>query len=175
MNNWIINVIRTFNRRIQSFETKKKILQFPTQKWGRNSKISNQCWFVFLLQNKSKQSRNPVSRWSIGSGSINEFAFSSDQTLLAIVSQDGFLRVFNYEKMELVAYMKSYFGGLLCVRNVRFSFRFHSILIYSGLLVSWWKIFSGRWWRWFHHVILSRSRRTYATCCLPWPWSHVVD
>jgi WD40 repeat protein len=56
-----------------------------------------------------------VSRWSIGSGSINEFAFSPDHILLAVVSQDGFLRIFNYEKMELVAYMKSYFGGLLCV------------------------------------------------------------
>jgi WD40 repeat protein len=56
-----------------------------------------------------------VSRWSIGNGSINEFSFSPDNVLLAIVSQDGFLRIFNYEKMELVAYMKSYFGGLLCV------------------------------------------------------------
>ncbi|CAF1313864.1 unnamed protein product, partial [Rotaria magnacalcarata] len=63
-----------------------------------------------------KQARNPVSRWSIGSGSINEFAFSPDHVLLAVVSQDGFLRIFNYEKKELVAYMRSYFGGLLCVR-----------------------------------------------------------
>ena len=70
-----------------------------------------------LFQNKSKQARNPIARWSIGSGSINEFAFSPDNTLLAIVSQDGFLRIFNYEKMELVAYMKSYFGGLLCVSS----------------------------------------------------------
>ncbi|CAF1182087.1 unnamed protein product [Adineta ricciae] len=70
---------------------------------------------ISYIKNKSKQARNPVARWSIGSGSINEFAFSPDNTLLAIVSQDGFLRIFNYEKMELVAYMKSYFGGLLCV------------------------------------------------------------
>ncbi|UJR36414.1 hypothetical protein I4U23_029137 [Adineta vaga] len=70
---------------------------------------------ISYLKNKSKQARNPVSRWSIGSGSINEFAFSPDYTLMAIVSQDGFLRIFNYEKMELIAHMKSYFGGLLCV------------------------------------------------------------
>ncbi|CAF0965913.1 unnamed protein product [Rotaria sordida] len=70
---------------------------------------------ISYTKNKSKQTRNPISRWSIGSGSINEFAFSPDNILLAVVSQDGFLRIFNYEKMELVAYMKSYFGGLLCV------------------------------------------------------------
>ncbi|CAF4733423.1 unnamed protein product, partial [Rotaria socialis] len=70
---------------------------------------------ISYLKNKSKQARNPVSRWSIGSGSINEFAFSPDHVLLAVVSQDGFLRIFNYEKKELVAYMRSYFGGLLCL------------------------------------------------------------
>ncbi|CAF3762591.1 unnamed protein product [Rotaria sp. Silwood1] len=74
----------------------------------KNFSISN-------TKNKSKQALNPISRWSIGSGSINEFAFSPDNVLLAVVSQDGFLRIFNYEKMELIAYMKSYFGGLLCV------------------------------------------------------------
>ncbi|CAF4427709.1 unnamed protein product, partial [Rotaria sp. Silwood2] len=69
---------------------------------------------ISYLKSKTKQARNPVSRWSIGSGSINEFAFSPDHILLAVVSQDGFLRIFNYEKKELVAYMRSYFGGLLC-------------------------------------------------------------
>ena len=29
--------------------------------------------------------------------------------------QDGYLRVFNYETMELVGTAKSYFGGLHCV------------------------------------------------------------
>ncbi|CAF1118999.1 unnamed protein product [Adineta steineri] len=70
---------------------------------------------ISYLKNKSKQARNPVARWSIGNGSINEFAFSPDHSLLAIVSQDGFLRIFNYEKMELITHMKSYFGGFLCL------------------------------------------------------------
>uniref|UniRef100_A0A915Q2B1 WD_REPEATS_REGION domain-containing protein n=1 Tax=Setaria digitata TaxID=48799 RepID=A0A915Q2B1_9BILA len=66
---------------------------------------------------KTKTSRNPVYRWAVGSGTLHEFAFSpSDDTkLLATVSQDGFLRIFNYHAMELLAYMKSYFGGLLCL------------------------------------------------------------
>ncbi|KAG5670143.1 hypothetical protein PVAND_000425 [Polypedilum vanderplanki] len=47
--------------------------------------------------------------------SINEFCFSPCGTNLAIVSQDGFLRVFLYETMELVGIARSYFGGFLCV------------------------------------------------------------
>jgi len=70
---------------------------------------------IFYTKTKTKQTRNPIARWIIGNGSVNEFAFSPDQTLLATVSQDGFLRIFHYEKMELISYMKSYFGGLLCV------------------------------------------------------------
>jgi WD40 repeat protein len=68
-----------------------------------------------------------VSRWSIGSGSINEFSFSPDHNLLAVVSQDGFLRIFDYEKMELIVHMKSYFGGLLCVCIVIYNTEFSSI------------------------------------------------
>jgi WD repeat-containing protein 20 len=47
--------------------------------------------------------------------SINEFCFSPDGTHLAIASQDGFLRIFQYENMELVGLARSYFGGFLCV------------------------------------------------------------
>ncbi|VDN08084.1 unnamed protein product [Thelazia callipaeda] len=66
---------------------------------------------------KAKASRNPVYRWAIGNGTLHEFAFSSGDgaKLFATVSQDGFLRIFNYHAMELIAYMKSYFGGLLCL------------------------------------------------------------
>ena len=69
---------------------------------------------------KSKVARNPVQRWTFGGtdttgGSINEFAFSPCGLNLAIASQDGFLRVFRYESMELLGIARSYFGGFLCV------------------------------------------------------------
>ena len=64
---------------------------------------------------KTKSTRNPMYRWVVGEGSINEFAFSPCSNYLAVVSQDGFLRVFDYNSMELLGSMKSYFGGLLCV------------------------------------------------------------
>ncbi|CAG9565151.1 unnamed protein product [Danaus chrysippus] len=66
---------------------------------------------------RTKSTRNPLYRWVIGSeGScINEFAFSPCGANLAVVSQDGFLRVFHYDTMELIGRARSYFGGFLCV------------------------------------------------------------
>lgn len=64
---------------------------------------------------RSKQTRNPLFRWLVGEGSLNHFAFSPCATFLATVSQDGFMRCFDYDRMELVGSFRSYFGGLLCV------------------------------------------------------------
>ncbi|GAB6022103.1 hypothetical protein CHUAL_006246 [Chamberlinius hualienensis] len=64
---------------------------------------------------KTKSTRNPLYRWAIGEGSLNEFTFSPCCCYVATASQDGFLRVFNYDTMELVGMARSYFGGLLCV------------------------------------------------------------
>uniref|UniRef100_A0A8C7F8M1 WD repeat-containing protein 20 n=1 Tax=Oncorhynchus kisutch TaxID=8019 RepID=A0A8C7F8M1_ONCKI len=64
---------------------------------------------------KSKSARNPLLRWTVGEGALNEFAFSPDGKFLACASQDGFLRVFGFDAAELHGTMKSYFGGLLCV------------------------------------------------------------
>nr|XP_057946241.1 WD repeat-containing protein 20 isoform X2 [Doryrhamphus excisus] len=64
---------------------------------------------------KSKSTRNPLLKWTVGEGALNEFSFSPDGKFLACVSQDGFLRVFNFDSVELHGTMKSYFGGLLCV------------------------------------------------------------
>ncbi|XP_058801867.1 WD repeat-containing protein 20 isoform X1 [Phymastichus coffea] len=66
---------------------------------------------------KTKSTRNPLYRWVIGAEGccINEFAFSPDGSNLAVVSQDGFLRVFHYDTMELAGSARSYFGGFLCV------------------------------------------------------------
>ena len=90
---------------------------------------------------KTKATRNPIYRWSIGtqasdkcdstassfgsssslhksdneSCSLNEFAFSPCAKYLACVSQDGFLRVYCYDTIELVGRARSYYGGLSCV------------------------------------------------------------
>ncbi|XP_048106983.1 WD repeat-containing protein 20-like isoform X2 [Alosa alosa] len=64
---------------------------------------------------KSKQARNPLRRWTVGQGTLNEFAFSPDGRHVACASQDGYLRVLGFDSGELHGAMKSYFGGLLCV------------------------------------------------------------
>lgn len=56
-----------------------------------------------------------VCRWSVGHGPINAFAFSPDSIHIAIASQDGFLRIYDFHKQTIYGRMRSYFGGLLCV------------------------------------------------------------
>lgn len=70
-----------------------------------------------ILTCKSKSTRNPLYKWTFNTDncSINEFCFSPCGSMLAIVSQDGFLRVFHYDTMELLGIARSYFGGFLCV------------------------------------------------------------
>jgi WD repeat-containing protein 20 len=70
-----------------------------------------------ILTCKSKSTRNPLYKWSFctENSSINEICFSPCGANLAIVSQDGFLRVFHYDTMELLGIARSYFGGFLCV------------------------------------------------------------
>lgn len=62
---------------------------------------------------KSKTPCNPMFRWVVGRGSINDMIFSPDCKHIATVGSDGYLRVFDYEKQELIGVMRSYFGGLL--------------------------------------------------------------
>ena len=64
---------------------------------------------------RAKTVCNPLQRWTIGAGAVNEFAFSPCGQYLAVVSADGYLRVFVYSTVEVVGLMRSYFGGLLCV------------------------------------------------------------
>ena len=74
--------------------------------------------------------KNPLLQLTIGSelncaygvNGVNEFAFSPDDNHLAVVSQDGYMRVFKFlyqnnqqMQIQLRCSMKSYFGGLLCV------------------------------------------------------------
>ena len=65
--------------------------------------------------NKLKSRLPLLFRWTVGHGPINAFAFSPDAMHIAISSQDGFLRIYDFHKQELYGRMRSYYGGLLCV------------------------------------------------------------
>lgn len=68
-----------------------------------------------IYHSKPKGKSQPLYRWKIGHGSINAFEFSPNTTHMAVVSQDGYLRVFDFHKQELHGTMRSYYGGLLCL------------------------------------------------------------
>ena len=46
--------------------------------------------------NSKNQKANPVACWKISGQSINQFAFSPDSRHLAVVSEDGCLRIIDY-------------------------------------------------------------------------------
>ncbi|KAG2673861.1 hypothetical protein I3760_13G109300 [Carya illinoinensis] len=75
--------------------------------------IKDQTQFSVVHAKSSEIS--PISRWHICQGSINSIAFSADGAYLATVGRDGYLRVFDYSKEQLICGGKSYYGALLCI------------------------------------------------------------
>ncbi|XXG42476.1 hypothetical protein AAC387_Pa01g2748 [Persea americana] len=74
--------------------------------------IKDQTQFSVAHARSSKS--NPIARWHICQGSVNGISFSTDGTYLATVGRDGYLRVFDYSKGQLICGGKSYYGALLC-------------------------------------------------------------
>ncbi|CAK7265534.1 hypothetical protein SEPCBS119000_001560 [Sporothrix epigloea] len=61
------------------------------------------------------QKTNPFSFWKLSNQRINAFAFSPQQNLIAVVSEDGSLRIIDVLREELLGLFYSYYGGLTCV------------------------------------------------------------
>ncbi|KHF98349.1 putative catabolite repression creC [Gossypium arboreum] len=76
------------------------------------SVIKDQTQFAVAHARYSKS--NPIARWHVCQGSINSIAFSFDGAYLATVGRDGYLRVFDYPKEQLVCGGKGYYGAVLC-------------------------------------------------------------
>lgn len=65
--------------------------------------------------NSANQKTNPVACWRMSSQPINDFAFSPNHRHLAVVAEDGFLRVIDYLRETLTDVFSSYYGGFTCV------------------------------------------------------------
>lgn len=65
--------------------------------------------------NSKNQKSNPVASWKISNHRILAFAFSPDSRHLAVVSEDGSLRIINYLKEQLRDLYTSYYGAFTCV------------------------------------------------------------
>ena len=68
--------------------------------------LRSQFVIFVTLTKHNDHFRNPLYRWSIGRGPIHEVSFSPCGHFLATVSQDGHLRIFNYDSMELVGFAR---------------------------------------------------------------------
>ncbi|KAJ9640378.1 hypothetical protein H2199_005917 [Coniosporium tulheliwenetii] len=102
------------------YDKEKEDAVFTPEEPVQSEKPSTDPGHRFSLRiRKSVQSKNqktnPVSYWSISSPQINAFAFSPDSRHLAVVAEDGSLRVIDYLKEQLLAVYMSYYGGLMCV------------------------------------------------------------
>jgi hypothetical protein len=86
---------------------------------GTSESSNGSLHAVKLRVNKSVHSRNqkfnPVSCWKLSNQRINAFAFSPDNRHLAVVSEDGTLRIIDYLKEQLLDIYSSYYGGFTCV------------------------------------------------------------
>ncbi|KIX96167.1 uncharacterized protein Z520_07945 [Fonsecaea multimorphosa CBS 102226] len=65
--------------------------------------------------NSSNQKANPVACWRISNQNITDFAFSPDNRHLAVVGDDGYLRIIDYPQERLTDIYSSYYGGFTCV------------------------------------------------------------
>lgn len=74
--------------------------------------------------NSRNQRTNPVAVWKLSNQRINQFAFSPDRRHLAVVLEDGTLRVLDYIKEEYVESQPFFYGQLtyFCIES-RTSFR----------------------------------------------------
>ncbi|CAG8958999.1 hypothetical protein HYFRA_00012158 [Hymenoscyphus fraxineus] len=74
---------------------------------------------IVLHVDKSVHSKNqkfnPVSFWKLSNQRINAFAFSPDNRHIAVVSEDGTLRIIDYLKEQLLDIYSSYYGGFISV------------------------------------------------------------
>ncbi|KAK9345085.1 WD40-repeat-containing domain protein [Lipomyces starkeyi] len=61
------------------------------------------------------QKHNPLAYWKVSRKPITAFAFSPDCQHVAVVSEDGYLKIIDVLKEKLIDVYCSYYGGLLCV------------------------------------------------------------
>ena len=66
------------------------------------------------VQSKNQKS-NPVAVWKVGKQKINGTALSPDGAHLAVVSEDGTLKIIHLRSEKLLDTYRSYYGGLITV------------------------------------------------------------
>ncbi|KAI1259448.1 WD40-repeat-containing domain protein [Xylariaceae sp. FL1019] len=82
----------------------------PSVSFDHSQEIS-----VVKSYHSKNQKNNPVAVWKLSNQRINAFQFSPDNRHLAVVSEDGSMRIIDYLKEELLGIFNAYYGGFTCV------------------------------------------------------------
>lgn len=81
--------------------------------------VSLPPWHPVSVANSTGKSdrsaKNPVSHWRVSKRSVADFVFSPDVKYVAVISEDGCLRVIDSMAEQLVDCYASYFGALTAV------------------------------------------------------------
>ncbi|KAJ5923222.1 hypothetical protein N7454_008467, partial [Penicillium verhagenii] len=97
------------------YDKEKEDALFSAETIGIPERDPSQYPFEILKSvNSRNQKTNPVSSWKLASQKISHFSFSPDQRHLAVVMEDGSLRLMDYLKEEVLDIFRSYYGGLIC-------------------------------------------------------------
>ncbi|TFK42389.1 catabolite repression protein creC [Crucibulum laeve] len=64
---------------------------------------------------KERAAKNPVSHWRVSRRGIVDFVFSPDVKYVAVIAEDGCLRIIDALEEQLLDCYASYFGALTCV------------------------------------------------------------
>ncbi|OMH79566.1 Catabolite repression protein creC, partial [Zancudomyces culisetae] len=91
-----------------------KISSDPTQHGGCTSNRTSIPDFFQCLTEPNRQS-NPINLFHISNEAITDVSFSPDCQHVALVGEDGYLRIFDYVQNKLRDVFQSYFGGFTCV------------------------------------------------------------
>ncbi|ATY66568.1 catabolite repression creC [Cordyceps militaris] len=82
---------------------------------GTNGTSSGITMLIRKSVHSKNQKTNPIAAWKLSNQRIHAFSFSPGHRHLAVVSEDGTLRIIDYLKEELLDLFYSYYGGFSCV------------------------------------------------------------
>ncbi|KAI8950401.1 WD40-repeat-containing domain protein [Xylaria longipes] len=96
------------------FNPEEEEVQSNGENTPPNFKLSDKISVLKSVHSKN-QKTNPVAIWKLSNQRINAFTFSPDNRHLAVVSEDGTMRIIDYLKEELIGLYNAYYGGFTCV------------------------------------------------------------
>jgi WD40 repeat protein len=99
------------------YDKEKEDSPFAAEQTPPTQGFSNQPPYLLTRKSVTSQNQklNPVAAYKMSNSRINAFAFSPSGTHIAVVSEDGTLRILDFHNEQITDVFPSYYGGLTCV------------------------------------------------------------